>query len=74
MRTRKAKDIEHLLADDRVIQQALAKGVREAIRRHKLAGLPVVQWREGKVVWVSPNRLTVKKVSARRNRAMKSRG
>lgn len=63
MKIRKAKDIEQLLADDRLIQKALAKGVREALHRHELAGLPVAQWRNGKVVWVSP----------RRPRAVKSR-
>jgi hypothetical protein len=64
MKIRKTKDIERLLADERLIQKALAKGVREALHRHELAGLPVVQWRNGKVVWVSPRRPRVVRARA----------
>lgn len=36
------------------IQQALERGVRDALRRHKQAGNPVATWRDGAVVWVDP--------------------
>ncbi|MEZ4457851.1 MAG: hypothetical protein R2882_15085 [Gemmatimonadales bacterium] len=39
------------------IEQALAKAVREALRRHKLAGNPVAVWRDGGVVWVDPREI-----------------
>ena len=35
-----------------VIQQALARAVQEALRRHKEAGNPVATWRDGRVEWV----------------------
>lgn len=36
------------------IEQALARAVREALVRHKIAGNPVAIWRDGKVVWIEP--------------------
>lgn len=36
------------------IDEAIAKGVREARRIHKLLGNPVAEWRDGKVVIVQP--------------------
>jgi len=35
-----------------VIQQALARAIREALRRHREAGNPVATWRDGRVEWV----------------------
>lgn len=45
--------------DDRVgnlskIQEALGKGVRAALERHKKAQNPVATWKDGAVVWVQP--------------------
>ncbi len=34
------------------IHAALVEGVRDARRWHKRMGLPVVEWRDGKVVWI----------------------
>ena len=36
------------------ITEALNAGVREAVRRHKQLGLPLVVWRDGKVVLIDP--------------------
>jgi hypothetical protein len=41
------------------IQEALHRGVREALRRHKQARNPVATWRDGKVVWVAPEDIPV---------------
>ena len=43
--------------DDRLIDDALARGVRDALLRHKLEGKPVVIERDGKIVWVSADEL-----------------
>lgn len=32
----------------------IKRGVREAVRIHKLLGNPVATWRDGKVVWIQP--------------------
>lgn len=39
------------------IDKALKQGVRDAMLRHKEAGLPVVIYRDGKAVWVMPQDL-----------------
>lgn len=41
------------------ITQALAKGVREALLKHKQAGNPIVVWRDGKMVWLDPEEIPV---------------
>jgi hypothetical protein len=38
--------------DKEKIHAALVEGVRDARRWHKRMGLPVVEWRDGKVVWI----------------------
>jgi hypothetical protein len=45
--------------DVRLIEQALARAVREALQRHKQAGNPVAVWRDGRTVWVEPNDISV---------------
>lgn len=46
--------ISLLLADKEKITQALNKGVRDALLKHKQVGNPVATWRDGKVVWIPP--------------------
>jgi len=46
--------IEELFKKGDPIDHALRNGVREALRRHKQAGNPVCEERDGKVVWVNP--------------------
>lgn len=41
------------------ITQALAKGVRDALLKHKQAGNPIVVWRDGKIVWLDPEKIPV---------------
>jgi hypothetical protein len=57
MKAGRPKDIAGIFRDGRLIGEALRKGVLDALRRHKLAGLPVVEWRDGKAVWISPQRI-----------------
>jgi hypothetical protein len=53
--SRTADRVEDLPA----IQEAMARGVRAALRRHKLAGNPVAIWRDGAVVRVAPEDIPV---------------
>ena len=39
--------------------KALRQAVREALQRHKLAGNPVPVWRDGHVVWIQPEDITI---------------
>lgn len=43
--------------DATVVEEALAKAVSEALRRHKRAGNPVPEWRDGKVRWLAPEEI-----------------
>ena len=47
------------LRDIRLIEQPLARAVREALRRHKQAGNPIAIWRDGRVVWLEPQDIPV---------------
>ncbi len=50
------RTLEERLRDDALIEEALARAVREALQRHKQAANPIVVWRDGRVVWISsPN-------------------
>jgi hypothetical protein len=51
---RNAKDISALFLDDKLIGDALNAAVRDAVQLHKEKGLPLVVWRDGKAVWISP--------------------
>jgi hypothetical protein len=51
--------IEEVIADRDRITQALAEGVKDALKLHKLAGNPVVVMKEGNMVWLRPDEITV---------------
>lgn len=51
--------IEEVLSDREKLTAALATGVREALKKHKMAGNPVVVWRDGKTVWLKPEEIQV---------------
>ena len=40
-------------------ERVLREAVHEAIRRHKLLGLPIAVSRQGKVVWIPPEEIEV---------------
>jgi len=46
-----------LLEEGSVIDEALKKGVRDALLRHKRAGLPVVVYQDGNTIWIDPKDL-----------------
>ncbi len=54
-----ASDIEALFEDGRAIDAALAKAVREAVLEHKRAGNPIAVWKDGRVVWIPAEEITV---------------
>ena len=43
--------------DAKVVEEALAKAVSEALRQHKRAGNSVPEWRDGKVRWLAPEEI-----------------
>jgi hypothetical protein len=46
-----------MMLDDDAIQEALQRGVREALLRHKKLGNSIAVWREGKVVILPPDEI-----------------
>ena len=51
------RTIEELLQDDELLNAATAKGVRDALERHRRAGHSVPEWKDGRVVWVTTEEL-----------------
>ena len=51
------KDITAIFRDGTQIKRALQAATREAIKQHKQAGLPMVVWRDGQTVFMSPEEL-----------------
>jgi hypothetical protein len=45
--------------DLRLIEDALRRAVREALLRHKQAGNPVAEGRDGRVVWIAPEDIEI---------------
>ena len=43
--------------DGTLMDEAMKKAVAEAVLRHRQLGLPIVVWRDGKVVWIPPEEL-----------------
>ena len=41
------------------IDEAIIEGAREALRRHKREGHPIVIWRDGQIVWVPPEEIEI---------------
>ena len=58
MKAEPQKDVDRILRDERrVVDEALKRGVRKAMLRHKKDGLQVVVERDGKIEWVKPEDL-----------------
>jgi len=51
------KDVGLIMKEGKLVDAALTAGVREALVRHVQAGLPVVEWRDGKCVWLTPDEI-----------------
>jgi hypothetical protein len=46
-----------LLKDTRRLDAMLRRAVIQAVQTHKRAGNPIAVWRDGKVVWLSPEEI-----------------
>ena len=51
------RNIGAILADTKLVEAAMRRGVRAALVRHLQAGQPVAAWRDGRAVWVGPAEL-----------------
>ena len=58
MKAEAEKDVDRILTENRrVVDQAIDRGIRKAMLRHKKDGLPVVIERDGKIESVKPEDL-----------------
>jgi hypothetical protein len=49
--------IQKILNDPEKVTQILQEGIRSALLKHKQAGNPVCESRDGKVVWIPPEEI-----------------
>jgi hypothetical protein len=60
MKAEAAKDLHRIfLEDGRRIDEALQRGVREALLEHKREGHPVVVFRDGKTIWLNLDEIDI---------------
>ena len=59
MRRDKQDHIDHAFAEGALIDRAIEEAVQEALRQHKRAGNPIVEWRNGKIHWIKPEDIHV---------------
>lgn len=52
-------DIEAVVTDQTAILNALNRGSKEALRRHKLLGQPIAIWRDGKAVVIPADEIRI---------------
>ncbi len=51
--------ISQIFNDSENLTRKLQAGIHSALLKHKQAGNPVCEWRNNKVVWVSPEDISV---------------
>jgi len=61
-------DIGKIFRKGTLIDAALREGVQDALRLHKQLGLPVCEWRRGKVVWIPASKIQLRRPRARATR------
>jgi len=54
------KDIAQIFSERTQVDEALARAGRDAIQRHREAGLTLPVFRNGRTVWVQPEELEEK--------------
>ena len=51
--------ISIILNDSAKVTMIIQEGIKTALLKHKQAGNPVCEWRDNKVVWISPENIPV---------------
>ncbi len=54
-------DISEFFQHPSKVTEILQSGIHAALQKHKLAGNAVCEWKDGKVVWISPEKIPVDK-------------
>ncbi len=53
------KDIGKIIAEGTLIDEAVKQAVKEAVLKHKQAGNPIVAMKDGQMVWIKPEEISV---------------
>ena len=56
--------ISEIMSDSEKVRTIIQAGIHAALLQHKQAGNPVCEWKDGKVVWVSPENIPTGKDQA----------
>lgn len=59
------RSLEDRFDDSQLILDAINRAVREALLRHKQAGNSIAIWRDGGVVWIQPEDISVEPDTSR---------
>jgi hypothetical protein len=49
--------IQKILNDPEKVKEIIQEGIRGALLKHKQAGNPICEWKNGKVVWIPPEKI-----------------
>lgn len=67
MKEEKEINIPEILKDRPRVQKALRDAVQRALRIHKLMGVPIVVWENGKVVEIPPEQIQLNETNGDAN-------
>ena len=67
MKKKSHREIERILRDGTAIERAIVAARRRVIRLHRQLGIPLVIWRDGKIVEVSPTKVRLPRYVERRS-------
>jgi len=54
-------EISKIFNDVESVKTAMQAGINAALLKHKQLGEPICVWRDGKVVWIAPEDIKIKK-------------
>ena len=55
----KPVDVEQMILEGTLIDEAMRRAVEDTLRLHKKLGMPVVGWKDGKAVWIPAEEIEV---------------
>ena len=62
MMSKKSEDrISQIMNDPEKVRKIIQSGINDALLKHKQAGNPICELRNGKVFWVKPQDIEIKK-------------
>lgn len=53
--------ISRIMNDSEQVRLIIQSGINAALLKHKQAGNPVCEWKDGRVVWIKPEDIHIEK-------------